>query len=324
MIWGMTLTTYAPEIGLVAAINWTLLYIWLFYDSGKLQLKVQNTFFYFFRIMTFLGIIAWAFRIFIIAKFDIVSASDQQSMNAFSLLFAHIVLIAAQFVYIIVRLTDEKNKKALIAELNSNLDALWSEKERLLRERHTEKDALLRDIHDGFGSQLASLRILLDKGRLTPAEFSRSLKELSSDLHLIVDTLGTDDLRLEDAVNDMRYRLRQYSQDNDIAIQWNVALDGLPHMHSRTILHLLRILQEAITNALRHSKTTKIEVHIQYNSESKTVFAAVRDDGIGMQENVRHGRGISNMRQRAREIGGELTIENSSTQGLETKLVMPV
>lgn len=324
LIWGMTFTPYASEIGLAAAINWTLLYAWLFYDSGRLQARMNNRFFVLFRIMTFFGILAWGLRIFMTARFNIVSASDQQSLNALSLLFAHIVLIGAQFVYVIVRLTDEKNKKNLITELNSNLDLLWSEKERLLKERHTEKDALLRDIHDGFGSQLASLRILVERGRLSPDEFSRSLRELTADLHLIIDTLSTDELRLEDAVNDMRHRLRQHSNDSDIIIEWHITLDGLLDLPSRTILHILRILQEGITNSLKHSKATQIDITIEYNRHTNTLTSAVSDNGIGIHDDNRKGRGFSNMRQRAREVGGELIIQNRESRGLETKLSMPL
>lgn len=323
-IYGLTFTPYASDIGLVAAVNWTILYIWLFYDSGQLQDKVENRFFIYFRVMTFLGILAWALRIAITIQFDVVSASDRHNMNAFSLLLAHLVLVGAQFIYIIIRLTDERNKKILIKELNQNLENAWREKEILQRERTAEKDALLRDIHDGFGSQLASLRILVDKGRMTTSEFSQSLQELSSDLHLIVDTLTTEDLTLSDAIYDMRHRLRQYTKPTDLMINWSIHLDHLPHLPPRMILHIVRIIQEAIANALRHSQSKIVDISVIYQPTNKTMTILVLDHGTGLEEHVRPGRGVSNMYQRAREIDGQLTIEKRLEGGTKIELLVPL
>lgn len=92
-------------------------------------------------------------------QFDIISGQNRQNMNILSLLFAHLALVGAQFVYIIIRLTNEQNKKIMIGELKQILENTWRPKAILRRERNAEKDALLRDIHDAFGSQRTGLYI---------------------------------------------------------------------------------------------------------------------------------------------------------------------
>lgn len=325
LIWGLAFTSYRDEIGLVAAINWVILYAWIYFDSGGLQKKINNPFFVIFRIMLLMGIVAWALRVYLASKFDIASASDQKAMNALSLLFSHIVLIGAQFVYLIVRLTDEKSKKIKIQELNTDLEKLWTERNRLLKEKQLQKDTLLRDIHDGFGSQLASLRILAARGRISQEEFSQSLGELSTDLHLVVDTLGNENLNLADALSDMRHRMRQYSDESGIQIRWNINLSNIQEISPSNILHILRIIQEAITNGLRHAKASKIEIYVGHDDKTNSLQIRISDDGNGFSDEARSGRGLTNMRHRAKELGGELNLaKNPSGKGSFVELAVPL
>jgi signal transduction histidine kinase len=320
----LTFTEYASEIGLVAAINWTILYMWLFYDAMHLKNAVDNKSFLFFQIIGFLGIVAWGLRAFLAMRFDIVSASDPQALNALTLLFAHIVLIGEEFIYIIVRLTDEKSKKLKILELNSQLENLWQEKNRLIKERHAERNLLISDIHDGFGSMLASLRISVERGLISERELSNHLKQLSTDLHLIVDTLGSEKFTLEDALNDMRHRIRQYFNDSGTTIAWNLNIDPSYHFQPRDILDIARIIQEAIANALRHAKANHISVKIKTDPIKGLLQCSIEDDGLGFQENFEPGFGVSSMRQRAQKIGAIFNIKSLPKGGSSIDFSLPI
>jgi signal transduction histidine kinase len=321
VIWLMSFTSYKQDIGWFAAVNWTLLYAWLLLDAAKLRGTIKNTSFTVFLVMSAFGLVAWSARIYFASNYQIVSASDPQTLNVISLFVAHVALIGQQFVYFAVRFTDEKNKKTKILELSTSVENLWRERDEISKARQTDRENLIRDMHDGFGSQLTSLRILADHGRLSSAEFSQSLTDIYSELHLIIDTLNQPETKLEDALADLRYRLMRRLPAEHVQLHWQVELSEAPRLPSRITLHMLRILQEAITNSLRHGAPNNIWVIIAYYQATETFTVSVRDDGIGFDEKAGQGRGLSNMKVRAREIGAVLDLKRLD-QGTEVKLTV--
>jgi signal transduction histidine kinase len=87
-------------------------------------------------------------------------------------------------------------------------------------------------------------------------------------------------------------------------------------------LHLLRILQEAISNAIRHARPRHVLVEMV--GDSRSLLAAVHDDGSGIPPRAvrRPGTGIRGMRERAALLGGRLTISPRS-HGTRVQIVMP-
>ena len=89
---------------------------------------------------------------------------------------------------------------------------------------------------------------------------------------------------------------------------------------------VFRIGQEALTNAFRHSQSTKIELEITY--ERNRLQLRVRDDGIGINHHVLHGGrdghwGLVGMRERTEKIGGQLRIWSQEGAGTEIELTVP-
>jgi signal transduction histidine kinase len=82
-------------------------------------------------------------------------------------------------------------------------------------------------------------------------------------------------------------------------------------------LHFLRIIQEAVTNAIMHAKASEVSVRIHAGDGSDAVLIVeIRDDGEGSPPDVVHaGRGIGNMKSRAKALGAEFRFdrENSGT-----------
>ena len=218
----------------------------------------------------------------------------------------------------ILDITDRKRYEDALVEANK---AAESAKQSLLlanaelkrmtanlveQSRLQEREQLLQDMHDGFGSQLASIRIMAEQGRINPDQFPNYLREITADLHLIVDTLGQEYITLESALLDMRYRLQRHFNSGTPHLYWNIMLADCVALDQRIILHILRIMQEAFNNAVRHAAPQNIWLSAIFDPAQCRVVASVRDDGSGMPANIRPGRGLSNMQQRAREIGAQL------------------
>ena len=85
--------------------------------------------------------------------------------------------------------------------------------------------------------------------------------------------------------------------------------------------NLLRIAQEALTNAVRHSGTERIRVWLAY--QTGAVVLEVGDSGRGMSGKEPSGFGVDGMRERAREIGGEIKILSDPGRGTRIVVTVP-
>jgi signal transduction histidine kinase len=185
------------------------------------------------------------------------------------------------------------------------------------RSRAHEREMLLADMHDGLGSQIATARLRVERGEMSQAEVAHLLRECSSDLHLMVDTLREQNDSLEAALVDYKTRIERRIIEHGIGLSWTVQLGGAPSMAPRRMLQVLRVIQEAINNAIRHAGAREIIVTVRYMGDREYVIK-VEDDGAGIADDVALGRGVSNMRRRARELGGSFEIRrrarNSGTE----------
>lgn len=196
------------------------------------------------------------------------------------------------------------------------------QQQQIEQSRMKEREQLLRDMHDGFGSQLAGVRMLAEKGRIPPEQFPQFLHELAADLHLVVDTLGQTNITLEEALVDLQHRLNRRFSGIGLKLHWQLQLAHFPPMAPRKILQTLRLIQEALNNAFKHAQARNVWFAANYEAESDLLTLSVRDDGVGLVFPLARGRGLNNMRGRAREIGGEFQLIECHP-GVEVLLTVP-
>jgi signal transduction histidine kinase len=197
--------------------------------------------------------------------------------------------------------------------------------EQLLEARRNEALALERgrimsEMHDGIGSQLTmalSLVRQLDRdahperagedGRVATV-----LRESIEDLQLIIDSLEPVENDLLTVLGTLRYRLQDRLGKGGIDLQWNVVdLPPLPMLTPHSVLSILRIVQEAFANCLKHSGADRIAVTTGLRGEpgvDETAHIGIVDNGRGIDLSRGAGRGLENMRRRAAALGGQLKI----------------
>ncbi len=304
--WYLSQTPWNTQLSLIAAVCWTAMHGYLFMQLQPLRARLRNTYFQVFLYLLVVGFALWSFRILLVSNDAIALSSDPRLTNMLSIASVNLVLIAQQISYLVVRLTQEKHQKEQEVFLHESLQKSWSDQTAVTEAKQEERQQMLRDLHDGFGSKLASLRLLVQKQRLTHPQISDYLKEISADLHLFLDTLYHDELTLEQALIDLRYRTESRRGDGPPQLVWNLHLMDMPPLPARTALHILRVLQEAMHNAIRHANAQHIIVSVKYNMPQKRLIVSVSDDGIGMPVNAQKGYGLSSMQQRAREIGADI------------------
>ena len=214
-------------------------------------------------------------------------------------------------------------------QLNVELDARLAARERQLREQHRtllklereqavahERQRILRDIHDGLGSQLISSIHLVEGGTLEPARVGALLRECVDDLRLAIDSLKPAGEDLLAVLGNFRYRMEPRLAHAGVRLDWHVAADSRsPRLGAQQILHTLRIVQEAVTNALKHASPSVLRISFREETEAGEWTLSVEDDGVGfrMPSDQSRGEGLQNMRTRAAQARLNLTIESNET-----------
>ena len=203
-----------------------------------------------------------------------------------------------------------------LRQANEKITAIEVQQSRL-----QEREAILQDVHDGFGSQISSVRLMIEQGNLSQSQLVDALHECMADLHLVVDTLSHSASGLADAFVDFKFRTERRMNRFPVHLHWEIKLEHAPDMSQREILQVLRIVQEALNNAIKHAKAQNIWITAT-SSMGGALLLRVQDDGVGMPETIRLGRGLNNMKGRARNIGALLEVISPESGGTEVSLVL--
>lgn len=178
---------------------------------------------------------------------------------------------------------------------------------RVEQSRLEEREQLLADMHDGLGSQLATAKLKAESGELNQTQVVQLLRECMADLHLLVDSLRDQGDGLAAALADHRYRTERRLAGVDIELRWKIDLGGAPSLPPKMTIQVLRIIQEAINNTLRHAQARRITISASYTNE-RSFLIRVEDDGRGIPMNPTPHQGLRNMQRRARDLGATLTV----------------
>jgi signal transduction histidine kinase len=246
---------------------------------------------------------------------DAFTAADQHLLGD----LAHQIGIAAHA----VRLTDEALR--LSADLQRS-------RERLVTTREEERRRLHRDLHDGLGPTLGSLALKLDVAsdllERDPAAARALLSGLKTqtqsavaDIRRLVYALrppALDDLGLLGAIGETA---AQYSNNG---LRVSVEEPGqLPSLPAAVEVAAYRIVQEALTNVVRHAEASECVIRLALDDAHRTLRLEVRDDGRGLPSERGRGVGLASMRERAAELGGECVVESFPAGGTRVRASLP-
>jgi two-component system sensor histidine kinase UhpB len=171
------------------------------------------------------------------------------------------------------------------------------------RVRREERQRLMVDLHDGVSGHLASIIALAE--REESAVIESSAREALDDLRLVIHSLDIGDRDLPVALAGLRERVARQLKRVGVELEWSML--RLPEVSGVTptqALHVLRVVQEAITNALRHGPATRITVRGEPHGTTHARIV-VENDGAAFAQG-QGGAGLGNMRRRAELLGGAL------------------
>ena len=212
------------------------------------------------------------------------------------------------------------------SELNAELQRI---RERLVAAREDEKHRLRRDLHDGLGPLLASIRLRIETARnlaaVAPeksAEFIESAiadtTEAVADISRLVSDLrppALDELGLVRALDQQCERFRTVER----TVRFRADVAG--PLTAAVEVAAYRIVSEALNNVARHSGATEVDVHVSLDG---ALTVEVRDNGRGIREDAVAGVGLASQRERAVELGGTWEVTARPGGGTIVRAVLPV
>ncbi|MGJ7521476.1 sensor histidine kinase [Variovorax sp. LT1P1] len=197
-----------------------------------------------------------------------------------------------------------------LGEQQAALQRLYDLDQQRERERAAlqERRRIMRDMHDGLGSQLVSSLALSERGALDASQTSALLRECIDDLRLAIDSLAGSDDGFAVMAGNLRFRMEPRLRAAGIVLRWNSAgLDAHDTVDAAKALSLLRVMQESLSNAMRHSGATEIAVTLATIDGRLSI--EIRDNGTGFDvAQVRRGQGLQSIEKRTRTIGAALHI----------------
>jgi signal transduction histidine kinase len=177
-----------------------------------------------------------------------------------------------------------------------------------------ERQRLMRDMHDGLGSSLMSALWAVERGQFDEAEIAEILKGCIDDLKLTIDSMEPVEANLLLLLAKLRYRLASRFERSGITLCWEVEdVPALDWLDPATALHILRILQEAFTNIIKHTRAN--EIHVVTGTDNNGVVVVVSDNGPGFSVERAlsgEGRGLKNQRRRAEAIGAKIDWDSNA------------
>jgi PAS domain S-box-containing protein len=210
---------------------------------------------------------------------------------------------------------------------------------RLMRVQDDERRRIARDLHDSTGQALALLSMNLsvleaDAGKSNAglakslAENATIVRQISSELRTLSYLLHPpllEEMGLESA---LRWYIDGFGQRSDITVALELPPD-LGRLPRDMEIAIFRVIQECLTNIHRHSGSPTASIRV--NRRSGGITLRIRDEGKGIEQDKlakiastgAPGVGLRGIRERIKDIGGELEIE-SNGKGTEISVAIPV
>lgn len=215
-----------------------------------------------------------------------------------------------------------------LSEANQQLRKYAVKNEELAMEK--ERNRVAREIHDGIGHHLTALNMQLKAARavmkvdpVRSGDLLHNAEEISQqalvDIRHSVAALREGSEQTEDLCGSIQ-KILQGAESTGMNVTFETR--GEPRVLApETSLTLFRVVQESISNTLKHAKASTYQVDLDFTNQ-RLVRLAIRDDGVGT-DNHAGGFGLVGMRERVNLLDGSIFFRTSKGQGFEIDITLP-
>lgn len=207
---------------------------------------------------------------------------------------------------------------ALLVQSTELAAAVRREQELVVQATESERARLRRDLHDGLGPSLTGIGLgleavdgptLPDRSAAIVQRLRAEVKDCLSEVRRIIDDLRPGALEASDLLGLLRTKAGHLSTTTPVKVEV-VAPEELPPLSAAVEAAALRIVDEALTNVLRHARATHCSVQVRVEDG---LVLRILDNGVGFAGPRQGGIGLSSMRSRAAALGGRLEVEGSES-----------
>ena len=257
-------------------------------------------------------VLTWAFVLWGIHHLDYPLLRGFGAAVLYGTFVDVLFLFAIGFGMLFLVLGDER---ARLAARTADLEQLTR---LLLRAQEDERRRIARELHDEAGQALTAVKIELDlDGHIDAgARVGRALAQVR-DLSNLLRPSALDDLGLAAALRALAADVSERSR-----LQVDLEIDGHAALPASVEVVIYRVMQEALTNAVRHARATRVRAYLGLGP--RLVVLTVEDDGQGLAADVRPSLGWLGMQERVTAAGGTLAIVGHGAPGVRLTASIPV
>lgn len=202
---------------------------------------------------------------------------------------------------------------------------------RISAELEAERQRIARDLHDGVGFQLVTALSLARSTKEMAEDVRLALELAVLELHSVVHSAQSNNVRIVEAMANLRYRLQPILDRQGLQLIWQVDED-IPEdvLVGNAARHFIRLVQEALSNVLQHAHATQLTVKLGCPPRGGVLLLEVIDNGRGLAGppgklgSTYMGKGLASMRQRAEQIGAALKLVEQQEGGTRISLAVPL
>lgn len=219
------------------------------------------------------------------------------------------------------------------AALRANQERLRLMSRRAIAVQEDERRAIARDLHDGAGQTLTAMRIELEllHGAADPAAMRRHAERAAAISDSVMEDFRRalaqlapavlDEVGLEGALERLLTNVREQTR---IETALDAELPEALALGEAVKVAVYRVVQEAVTNAVRHAAPRQLRVRVRQRDAS--IEVTVEDDGSGFTPtpNGASGHGLRGMRERVELLGGEFSVRSAPGAGTTLQITLPL
>ena len=224
-------------------------------------------------------------------------------------------------------------KTLLFEQVSAGRQHMSALSQALIEVQENERRAIALELHDELGQILSAVKLSLDTIlHMTDSASDEPVNRIKAMLDDLISRVRRMSLQLRPSMLDdmgllpaLQWLFNNYTTQNGAVLSFEQA--GVDRRFSPKVeITTYRIIQEALTNVTRHAGNRQVDIFIY--ADEHILNLKIRDYGVGFDPVVSLSRGLSSglsgMRERARMLGGEMTIESAPGKGTQLSVKLPV
>ena len=195
-----------------------------------------------------------------------------------------------------------------------------------------ERQYLSQELHDEFGQSLTAIKVMAvaaehentDVGQITATiieicdHLTTVVNSMMKQLHPLILT----ELGLKATLEDLLYHWEIRSSPTLFSLQCD---NGVDKINRSIIIHIFRVIQESLTNIIRHAKADHVIISLEIKTMPNRLYLTISDDGRGCDLNqVTGGFGLLSMEERVKLLDGDFELYSQINQGMKIIVSIPL